>query len=86
MTEAGSSSWDRFGARLGDMRASQELRVCSRHLPRPFLNSVFENPLFDRVFGETEQLDMQLDLELRAKDRGLDQGDEGLKGSKGAKV
>ena len=24
--------------------------------PRPFLNSVFENPLFDRVFGETEPL------------------------------
>ncbi|CAE7535266.1 unnamed protein product [Symbiodinium natans] len=36
---AHSSSWDRFGARLGEM---------------PFLSSVFENPLFDRVFGETE--------------------------------
>eukprot|EP00435_Cladocopium_sp_Y103_P054929 s38_g18.t1 len=39
VSNAGSTSWDRFGARLGDM---------------PFLNSVFENPLFDRVFGETE--------------------------------
>jgi len=39
VSNVGSTSWDRFGARLGDM---------------PFLNSVFENPLFDRVFGETE--------------------------------
>lgn len=39
VSNAGRTSWDRFGARLGDM---------------PFLNSVFENPLFDRVFGETE--------------------------------
>jgi len=33
------SSWDRFGAGLRDM---------------PFLSSVFENPLFDRMFGESE--------------------------------
>lgn len=34
-----TSSWDRFGAGLRDM---------------PFLNSVFENPLFDQLFGESE--------------------------------
>eukprot|EP00418_Pyrodinium_bahamense_P086409 CAMPEP_0179060078 /NCGR_PEP_ID=MMETSP0796-20121207/25680_1 /TAXON_ID=73915 /ORGANISM="Pyrodinium bahamense, Strain pbaha01" /LENGTH=412 /DNA_ID=CAMNT_0020756849 /DNA_START=174 /DNA_END=1413 /DNA_ORIENTATION=+ len=34
-----SSSWDRFGAGLRDM---------------PFLSSVFENPLFDQLFGESE--------------------------------
>lgn len=34
-----TSSWDRFGANLRDM---------------PFLQNVFENPLFDRVFGESE--------------------------------
>ncbi|CAJ1346506.1 unnamed protein product [Effrenium voratum] len=39
VSQARSSSWDRFGAGLRDM---------------PFLNSVFENPLLDRVFGETE--------------------------------
>jgi len=33
------SSWDRFGARIGDM---------------PFLSNVFDNPLFDRMFGESE--------------------------------
>jgi len=33
------SSWDRFGAGLRDM---------------PFLSNVFENPLFDRMFGESE--------------------------------
>lgn len=39
VSEARSSSWDRFGAGLSDM---------------PFLSSVFENPLFDRLFGESE--------------------------------
>mmetsp|Transcript_85378 Transcript_85378/g.178403 ORF Transcript_85378/g.178403 Transcript_85378/m.178403 type:complete len:445 (-) Transcript_85378:63-1397(-) len=39
VSEAKSSSWDRFGAGLRDM---------------PFLSSVFENPLFDRIFGESE--------------------------------
>jgi len=33
------TAWDRFGTRLGDM---------------PFLSSMYDNPLFDRVFGETE--------------------------------
>lgn len=33
------SSWDRFGAGLRDM---------------PFLSNVFENPLFERMFGESE--------------------------------
>lgn len=33
------TAWDRFGAKMGDM---------------PFLNSVYDNPLFDRLFGETE--------------------------------
>jgi import inner membrane translocase subunit TIM44 len=31
--------WDRFGARVRDM---------------PFLNDVYDNPLFERIFGETE--------------------------------
>jgi len=31
--------WDRFGARVRDM---------------PFLNDVYDNPLFERLFGETE--------------------------------
>lgn len=39
VSEARSSSWDRFGAGLRDM---------------PFLHSVFENPLFDQLFGESE--------------------------------
>lgn len=39
VSEAHSSSWDRFGAGLRDM---------------PFLSSAFENPLFDRLFGESE--------------------------------
>ncbi|CAE8604169.1 unnamed protein product [Polarella glacialis] len=39
VSKASSSSWDRFGSGLRDM---------------PFLSSVFENPLFDRVFGESE--------------------------------
>jgi len=39
VSEARSSSWDRFGSGLRDM---------------PFLSSVLENPLFDRVFGESE--------------------------------
>jgi import inner membrane translocase subunit TIM44 len=34
-----TSSWDRFGANLRDM---------------PFLSNMFENPLFDRLFGESE--------------------------------
>merc|ERR1719454_10757 len=34
-----TSSWDRFGAGLRDM---------------PFLSNVFDNPLFDRLFGESE--------------------------------
>jgi import inner membrane translocase subunit TIM44 len=33
------TAWDRFGARMNDM---------------PFLNSVYDSPLFDRLFGETE--------------------------------
>jgi len=33
------SSWDRFGAGIKDM---------------PFLSNVFDNPLFDRMFGESE--------------------------------
>jgi len=33
------SSWDRFGAGIKDM---------------PFLSNVFDNPLFDRLFGESE--------------------------------
>jgi len=33
------SSWDRFGAGIRDM---------------PFLSNMFENPLFDRLFGESE--------------------------------
>jgi len=56
------SSWDRFGAGLRDM---------------PFLSSVFENPLFDRLFGESEiaasiremkQLDYGFHLEEFAED------------------
>lgn len=39
VSEAHSSTWDRFGAGLRDM---------------PFLSSAFENPLFDRLFGESE--------------------------------
>jgi mitochondrial import inner membrane translocase subunit TIM44 len=39
VSKASSSSWDRFGAGLRDM---------------PFLSSVFENPVFDRLFGESE--------------------------------
>jgi len=39
VSKAHTSSWDRFGAGLRDM---------------PFLSSVFENPLFDRMFGESE--------------------------------
>jgi len=39
VSQARSSSWDRFGAGLRDM---------------PFLHSVFENPLFDQLFGESE--------------------------------
>jgi import inner membrane translocase subunit TIM44 len=35
----GGSSWDRFGAGLRDM---------------PFLSNMFDNPLFDRLFGESE--------------------------------
>jgi len=62
VSQAHSSSWDRFGARLGEM---------------PFLSSVFENPLFDRVFGETEiaasiremkELDYSFRLEEFAED------------------
>eukprot|EP00397_Hematodinium_sp_SG-2012_P015655 GEMP01015947.1.p1 GENE.GEMP01015947.1~~GEMP01015947.1.p1 ORF type:complete len:444 (+),score=109.12 GEMP01015947.1:90-1421(+) len=33
------TAWDRFGAKLGDM---------------PFLSNMYDNPLFDRMFGETE--------------------------------
>lgn len=56
-----SSSWDRFGG-MGDM---------------PFLNTVFENPLFERVFGESEiaasiremkQMDPNFRLEYFAED------------------
>merc|ERR1712032_4553 len=39
VSKASDSSWDRFGAGLRDM---------------PFLSSVFDNPFFDRVFGESE--------------------------------
>eukprot|EP00927_Polykrikos_kofoidii_P056617 TRINITY_DN50714_c0_g1_i1.p1 TRINITY_DN50714_c0_g1~~TRINITY_DN50714_c0_g1_i1.p1 ORF type:complete len:411 (-),score=84.74 TRINITY_DN50714_c0_g1_i1:274-1506(-) len=39
VSKAHNSSWERFGASVRDM---------------PFLSSVFENPLFDRVFGESE--------------------------------
>lgn len=39
VSQASDSSWDRFGSRLRDM---------------PFLSSAFDNPLFDRVFGESE--------------------------------
>jgi len=39
VSERHSSSWDRFGSGLRDM---------------PFLSSVFDNPVFDRVFGESE--------------------------------
>lgn len=39
VSKASSSSWDRFGAGLRDM---------------PFLSSVFDNPLFERLFGESE--------------------------------
>jgi len=39
VSRAGSGSWDRFGAGLRDM---------------PFLSSVFDNPLFDQLFGESE--------------------------------
>jgi import inner membrane translocase subunit TIM44 len=39
VSRAGSSSWDRFGGGLRDM---------------PFLSSVFDNPLFDQLFGESE--------------------------------
>mmetsp|Transcript_26943 Transcript_26943/g.62635 ORF Transcript_26943/g.62635 Transcript_26943/m.62635 type:complete len:427 (+) Transcript_26943:77-1357(+) len=62
VSQAHSSSWDRFGAGLRDM---------------PFLSSVFENPLFDRVFGETEiaasiremkELDYSFRLEEFAED------------------
>lgn len=57
-----TSSWDRMGARLGDM---------------PFLSNVFENPLFDRLFGESEiaasiremkEIDYQFRLEDFAED------------------
>jgi len=62
VSKAHSSSWDRFGAGLRDM---------------PFLSSVFENPLFDRVFGESEiaasiremkELDYSFHLEEFAED------------------
>eukprot|EP00746_Dinoflagellata_sp_MGD_P031439 gnl/MRDRNA2_/MRDRNA2_17472_c0_seq1.p1 gnl/MRDRNA2_/MRDRNA2_17472_c0~~gnl/MRDRNA2_/MRDRNA2_17472_c0_seq1.p1 ORF type:complete len:430 (+),score=120.47 gnl/MRDRNA2_/MRDRNA2_17472_c0_seq1:78-1367(+) len=39
VSKAHNSSWDRFGAGLQDM---------------PLLNNVFNNPLFDRMFGESE--------------------------------
>jgi len=39
VSKESNSSWDRFGAGLRDM---------------PFLSSVFENPLFERLFGESE--------------------------------
>jgi import inner membrane translocase subunit TIM44 len=39
VSDRGSSSWDRFGARMSDM---------------PFLNAFFSNPLMDSLFGETE--------------------------------
>lgn len=39
VSTARSSTWDRFGTGLGEM---------------PFLSSVFENPLVERVFGESE--------------------------------
>lgn len=62
VSEARSSSWDRFGAGVRDM---------------PFLRSVFENPLFDRLFGESEiaasiremkELDYNFHLEDFAED------------------
>eukprot|EP00929_Paragymnodinium_shiwhaense_P002939 TRINITY_DN103286_c0_g1_i1.p1 TRINITY_DN103286_c0_g1~~TRINITY_DN103286_c0_g1_i1.p1 ORF type:complete len:429 (-),score=157.42 TRINITY_DN103286_c0_g1_i1:193-1479(-) len=62
VSKAYSSTWDRFGAGLRDS---------------PFLSSVFENPLFDRVFGESEiaasiremkQLDYSFTLEDFAED------------------
>lgn len=39
VSDRGNSTWERFGAGLKDS---------------PFLSSIFENPLFDRVFGESE--------------------------------
>lgn len=39
VSKSHGSSWDRFGAGLRDM---------------PFLSSLYENPLFDRLFGESE--------------------------------
>jgi len=39
VSRTNNSSWDRFGAGLRDM---------------PFLSSVFDNPLFDQLFGESE--------------------------------
>lgn len=39
VSTARTSSWDRFGTRLSDM---------------PFLSNVFENPLFERLFGESQ--------------------------------
>jgi len=39
VSKAHNSSWDRFGAGLQDM---------------PLLSNVFNNPLFDRMFGESE--------------------------------
>lgn len=39
VSEARSSTWDRFGTGLRDM---------------PFLSSVFDNPVFDQLFGESE--------------------------------
>jgi len=39
VSEARSSTWDRFGSSLRDS---------------PLLSSVFDNPLFDRMFGESE--------------------------------
>jgi import inner membrane translocase subunit TIM44 len=62
VSQARSSSWDRFGANLSDM---------------PFLSSVFENPLFDRLFGESEiaaslremkEIDYSFNLEEFAED------------------
>ncbi|CAJ1437988.1 unnamed protein product [Effrenium voratum] len=50
VSQARSSSWDRFGAGLRDMSGAET----------PFLNSVFENPLLDRVFGETEQAEASI--------------------------
>merc|ERR1719262_266782 len=39
VSKSANSSWDRFGAGLSDM---------------PLLSSVFDNPLFERMFGESE--------------------------------